>query len=49
MEYASPTPKQCPEQEAGNTEVEVIQQEEQQGGQNQVTVIHLDFYSGLSV
>ena len=49
MEDASPAPKQLPEQDSGSMVGEGIQQEEQKGGQKQVTGIHFDFYSGLSV
>ena len=45
----SPTTKQLPEQESGNTAGKGIQQEEQQGGKEQVTGIHFDFDYGLSV
>ena len=49
MEDVAPDPKQCPEQESGNTAGKVIQQEEQQVGGKQDTGIHFDYYSGLSV
>ena len=44
-----PSAQNLPEQEAGNITGKGIQQEEQQGGQKQVTGIHLNFYSGISV
>ena len=49
LEDFSPVPKQRPEQDGGNESGEVIQQEEQQGGKKQVTGIHFDSDSGLSV
>ena len=49
LEDVVPAPKQRLEQESGNTSGKGIQQEEQQGGQKQVTSIHVDFDSNLSV
>ena len=53
MGDAAPAPKHRPEQEAGDMAGDMvgkgIQQEEHQGRQKQVTGIHFDFDSGLSV
>ena len=49
MEDAAPAPKHHLEQEPASRTWKFIHQEEQQGGEKQVTGIHFDFGSGLSL